>query len=52
VDNLVIMGAISFLSSTTIMAWLLLEAGIAGLLLVLIVWWTIPSKRKPRDKDK
>lgn len=28
------------------MFWLLLEAGIAGLLLVLIVWWTLPSKKK------
>lgn len=29
--------------------WLLLEAGIALLLLVLIVWWTWPSKN-PDDK--
>lgn len=28
------------------MMWLLLEAGIAGLLLVMIVWWTLPSKKK------
>ncbi len=32
------------------MTWLLLEAGIALALLILIVWWTLP--RKPRnDKD-
>lgn len=30
------------------MEWLLLEAGTAGLLLVLIVWWTLP--RKPKSK--
>lgn len=30
------------------MAWLLLEAGIAGLLLVLIVWWTLPKKKPNR----
>lgn len=35
------------------MAWLLLEAGVAGLLLVLIVWWTLPKKKaKPSDKAK
>lgn len=28
------------------MMWLLLEAGLAGLLLVMIVWWTLPSKKK------
>jgi hypothetical protein len=32
------------------MFWLLLEAGIALALLLLIVWWTMPS-RKRRDKD-
>jgi hypothetical protein len=26
--------------------WLLLEAGVALLLLVLIVWWTWPRERK------
>jgi len=29
------------------MTWLLLEAGVALALLILIVWWTLP--RKPRD---
>jgi hypothetical protein len=28
--------------------WLLLEAGVALVLLLLIVWWTWPRK-KPRD---
>ncbi|MFC4158354.1 hypothetical protein [Chitinimonas lacunae] len=32
------------------MTWLLLEAGIAGLLLVFIVWWTLPKKKKEHDK--
>jgi hypothetical protein len=40
--------------------WIMfLEAGVALLLLVLIVWWTIPRKRdewrrddKTNDKDK
>ena len=34
--------------------WLLLEAGVALLLLVLIVWWTWPRGHKtdaPRDDD-
>jgi hypothetical protein len=31
------------------MVWLLLEAGVAGLLLILIVWWTWP--KPPKDKD-
>jgi hypothetical protein len=32
------------------MFWLLLEAGVAGLLLILIVAWTLP--RKPRQSKK
>jgi hypothetical protein len=31
--------------------WLLLEAGVALALLLLIVWWTWPRK-KPRDTHK
>lgn len=31
------------------MGWLLLEAGVALLLLILIVWWTMPRSRR---KDK
>lgn len=27
------------------MTWLLLEAGLAGLLLILIVWWTLPKNK-------
>jgi hypothetical protein len=30
--------------------WLLLEAGVALALLVLIVWWTWP-RRKPDDEN-
>jgi len=30
--------------------WLLLEAGIALALLILIVWWTVP-RRKRRHSD-
>jgi hypothetical protein len=32
------------------MFWLLLEAGVALAILLLIVWWTWP-KRAPRDRD-
>lgn len=36
--------------------WLLLEAGVALALLMLIVWWTWPRKKsfedKPRDHDE
>lgn len=28
------------------MGWLLLEAGVALLLLILIVWWTLPRSRR------
>ena len=31
--------------------WLVLEAGVALALLILIVWWTIPRGNKPRDAD-
>jgi hypothetical protein len=31
--------------------WLLLEAGAALALLVLIVWWTWPRRKKPRNGD-
>jgi hypothetical protein len=31
------------------MLWLLLEAGLALLVLVFIVWWTWP--KKPPDRD-
>jgi len=32
------------------MLWLLLEAGLALAVLILIVWWTWP--KKPRDDDR
>lgn len=31
------------------MTWLLLEAGLALVLLIFIVWWTLPRKK---DKDR
>jgi hypothetical protein len=31
------------------MVWLLLEAGVALAILLLIVWWTWPHKPKPPD---
>jgi len=31
--------------------WLLLEAAAALGLLVFIVWWTWPRRKKPRDED-
>lgn len=33
------------------MIWFLLEGGVALLLLVLIVWWTMPRKPKVPRKD-
>jgi hypothetical protein len=33
------------------MIWLLLEAGVALLLLVLIVWWTWPRNKSGDRKD-
>lgn len=34
------------------MMWVLLEAGLALVLLVVIVWWTVPRKRNPsKDAD-
>lgn len=46
----------SYIRATSMEAllWLLLEAGVALLLLVLIVWWTWPRGQKtnaPRDDD-
>jgi len=34
------------------MFWLLLEAGIALLILVLIVWWTLPRNKTGARKDR
>jgi hypothetical protein len=31
--------------------WLLAEAAVALGLLVFIVWWTVPRRKKPRDGD-
>jgi len=31
--------------------WLLLEAGIALLILIFIVWWTLPRKKSGNGKD-
>lgn len=35
----------------TALTWLLLEAGVALALLIFIVWWTMPRRKKPRDGD-
>lgn len=32
------------------MSWVLLEAGLALVLLIVIVWWTMPRSRKD-DRD-
>ncbi|TSJ89167.1 PTS system mannose/fructose/sorbose family transporter subunit IID [Chitinimonas sp. BJB300] len=32
--------------------WFLLEAGVAGLLLVLIIWWTLPKKKPSPTKQE
>lgn len=29
--------------------WFLLEAGVALALLILIVWWTLPSRKAQKD---
>ncbi|MBT9613837.1 MAG: hypothetical protein IV108_11305 [Burkholderiales bacterium] len=34
------------------MGWLLLEAGVALFLLILIVWFTLPKKTKKDDEQK
>ena len=34
------------------MWYLMLEALVALFLLVFIVWWTMPSKKKKKDGDK
>jgi hypothetical protein len=31
--------------------WLLLEAGAALALLIFIVWWTMPRRKRHRDED-
>jgi hypothetical protein len=31
------------------MIWFVLESGVALLLLVLIVWWTMPRDKKSKD---
>jgi membrane protein implicated in regulation of membrane protease activity len=32
-----------------VLSWLLLEAFAAAALVLLVVWWTFPRKRKPRN---
>jgi hypothetical protein len=31
--------------------WFLIEAGVALALLVLIVWWTLPRRKRQGDRD-
>jgi len=33
------------------MTWFLLESGVALLLLLFIVWWTVPSRKRRKDAD-
>jgi hypothetical protein len=33
------------------MIWFLIEAGVALLLLIFIVWWTLPSRKAGKDHD-
>jgi hypothetical protein len=33
------------------MIWFLIEAGVALLLLMLIVWWTLPRRKGGEDRD-
>jgi len=34
------------------MIWFLVEAGVALLLLVLIVWWTVPRRKSGTDREE
>jgi len=33
------------------MIWFLIEAGVALLLLIFIVWWTVPRGKRERERD-
>jgi len=33
------------------MIWFLIEAGVALLLLIFIVWWTLPRRRDGKYRD-
>jgi len=33
------------------MIWFLIEAGVALLLLIFIVWWTVPRRKREKDRD-
>jgi hypothetical protein len=33
------------------MGWILLEAGVALLLGIFIVWWTVSARRRPPSSD-
>ncbi|HYL17925.1 MAG TPA: hypothetical protein VEV20_04560 [Burkholderiales bacterium] len=33
------------------MTWFLIESGVALLLLVFIVWWTMPRRERPDDSS-
>jgi hypothetical protein len=34
------------------MIWFLLESGVALVLLIFIVWWTIPRNKKDKDSSE
>jgi hypothetical protein len=33
------------------MVWFLIEAGVALVLLIFIVWWTVPRRKSSKDRD-
>jgi hypothetical protein len=33
------------------MIWFLIESGVALLLLIFIVWWTMPARKRHRHPD-
>jgi len=33
------------------MVWFLIESGVALLLLIFIVWWTVPRRKARRDRS-
>jgi hypothetical protein len=37
---------------STVMWWLALEIALGLALFILLVWWTMPRKRRPADKGK
>jgi len=38
-------------STIAAVLWLLFEAGLALAILIFIVWWTMSSRKDPKDRD-